>query len=134
MWHFQSTNTRKLERLQERGSREVFRDTPINISNTRKSVSSGFETSGFKNTRCSLCKKKKKKKKKNASGIRKSNIVPKVLRLFGQWLVWRDPGEIKDFFDWLPCKGLHCFTAEILREKNPVLQHLSWRPTAGQRA
>ena len=62
MWHFQSTNTRKRERLQERGSREVFRETPINISNTRKSVSSGFETSGLKKQGAAYLKKKKKKK------------------------------------------------------------------------
>ena len=62
MWHFQSTNTRKRERLQERGSREVFRETPINISNTRKSVSSGFETSGLKKQGAAYLKKKKSPK------------------------------------------------------------------------
>ena len=44
------------------------------------------------------------------------------------------PWGNQKYFDWLPCKGLHCFTAETLLEKIPVLQHLSWRPTAGQRA
>ena len=49
-----------------------------------------------------------------------TNLVPRVLRLFGQKLVAsRDSKDIKKklllFFDWLFRNGFHCFTAEILR-------------------
>ena len=47
------------------------------------------------------------------------NLIPRVLRFFGQQLVARrDSGEFEKkskFLDWLLLNGLHCFTTEILR-------------------
>jgi len=61
-----------------------------------------------------------------------TNLVPRVLRLLGQWVVaGRDPGVMEkyDFFDWLfPCNKTKNFGGKKCRisvVKIPVPQSLS---------
>ena len=66
------------------------------------------------------------------------NLVPRVLRFFGQRLVVRrDTGELQFYYRRIPavkqCNPLRSSQSKNLN-KISVSRSLSWRPTAGQRA